>query len=133
MRSRRPTLFNAADLKRVHVEASRRLLAEGVNSVCCVPLISRNRVLGTLNVASLLEAALGQEEISLLNRIAIQVTIAVDNALAYQQIAEIKSSPSPASVPVMRGDRTSASGILFVQEEILYLTIANFRHSAVTN
>ncbi len=94
VRSRRPALFNADDLKRFHVEISRRLLAEGVNSVCCVPLISRNRVLGTLNVASTRETAFGQEEIDLLNQVAIQVAIAVDNALAYQQIAELSEKLS---------------------------------------
>lgn len=89
IKSRRPALFNAVDLKRFQVEISRRLLAEDVHSVCCVPLMSRDRVLGTLNVASTREAAFGQEAVDLLSRVANQIAIAVDNALAYRQIAEL--------------------------------------------
>ena len=94
VRSRRPVVFNADDLKKFRAEIAHRLLAEGVNSVCCLPLPARDTVLGTLNVASTRDAAFGPEEIDLLNRIAIQIALAVDNALAYQKIAELNEQLS---------------------------------------
>jgi formate hydrogenlyase transcriptional activator len=94
VRSRRPELFDADDLKQFPVEIARRLLAEGVQSVCCIPLISRDRVLGTLNVASVREGAFGPDNVALLEQIATQIAIAVDNALAYQRIAELNEKLS---------------------------------------
>jgi formate hydrogenlyase transcriptional activator len=94
VRTRRPAVFKTRDLKKFRAEIAHRLLAEGVNSVCCIPLLARDTVLGTLNVASRRHAAFGQEEIDLLNRIAIQIAIAVDNALAYQKIAELNEQLS---------------------------------------
>jgi len=55
--NRKPLLANRVDLERYDSEIARLLLAEGVKSICCVPLITRNRVLGALNVASLRDAA----------------------------------------------------------------------------
>lgn len=94
VRSRRPELFDADDLKQFRAEIARRLLAEGMQSVCCVPLMSRNRILGTLNVASLRRTAFGQNDVELLQQIATQIAIAVDNALAYQRIAELNEKLS---------------------------------------
>ncbi len=69
----------------------RRLLAEGVRAGCCVPLVTRERVLGTLNVASLRDSSFSQEDVDLLSQVATQVAIAVENALAFQEIAELKN------------------------------------------
>ena len=51
-RSGKPALFDEADLQRLNSEVGRSLLAEGVKSGCCVPLLSHGKVLGTLNVGS---------------------------------------------------------------------------------
>jgi formate hydrogenlyase transcriptional activator len=89
--NRRPLLANRADLERYDSEIARLLLAEGVKSLCCVPLVTRNRVLGALNVASLRDAAFTQEDADLLGQVAAQVAIAVENALAFRQIEELKN------------------------------------------
>src|SRR6266496_1127314 len=72
----------------------RALVSDGVKSGMCVPLVSRNRALGTINVGSLRDHAFGQEDLDLLTQIANQIAIAVENALAYQQIAELKDKLS---------------------------------------
>ena len=51
--TRKPALLNAEDLKQFQSEFVRQLNAEGVQSVCCLPLIAPSRILGTLNLASL--------------------------------------------------------------------------------
>jgi len=89
--NRKPLLANRVDLERYDSEIARLLLAEGVKSICCVPLITRNRVLGALNVASLRDAAFTQEDADLLGQVAAQVAIAVENALAFRQIEGLKN------------------------------------------
>lgn len=64
--------------------------AEGINSFCEVPLISRGRTLGVLAVARREENAFDREETVFLSQVAQQVAIAVENALAYGEIASLK-------------------------------------------
>ncbi|MGH8653737.1 MAG: PAS domain S-box protein [Gammaproteobacteria bacterium] len=45
--ARKPILVNAGDLKRFHSEFAKQLIAEGVRSACCLPLITPSRILGT--------------------------------------------------------------------------------------
>src|SRR5689334_8342725 len=89
--ARLPQLYSRADLERFDSDITRRLIAEGVRVECCVPLITRERVLGTLNVASFRDSAFPQEDQDLLTQVAAQVAIAVENALAFQEIAELKN------------------------------------------
>jgi formate hydrogenlyase transcriptional activator len=62
----------------------------GIKSVCHLPLTSRNRVLGVLGVGSLRENAFSQDDVTFLTQFARQVAIAVDNAVAYGQISDLK-------------------------------------------
>ena len=90
--NRQPLLVTRADLEQKYdSEMTRLLVAEGIRSGVCVPLITRDRVLGTLNVASLRDAAFQQSDVDLLGQVAGQVAIAVENALAFREIAELKN------------------------------------------
>ena len=73
-----------------HSEMARLHIAEGLKVACFVPLISRDRVLGTLNVASKCTDVFSQDDVDLLVQVANQIAIAVDNAQAFAQIAELK-------------------------------------------
>src|SRR5208283_5870588 len=64
---------------------------EGLRSGCIVPLITANRTLGTLSLSSRRPGAFTQEDVDLLMRVANQIAIAVENALAYREIAELKN------------------------------------------
>jgi formate hydrogenlyase transcriptional activator len=66
------------------------ILAEDIESVCALPLISRNRTLGVLGLGSRAENSFSPEDVDFLLRAAGQVAIAVENALAYREIAELK-------------------------------------------
>ena len=88
---RLPKQFVRAELERFNSDSARLLLAEGVRTVCFAPLITRERVLGTIGVASLRDTAFPQEDVDLLSQVAAQVAIAVENALAFEQIAELKN------------------------------------------
>jgi len=89
--TRSPQRYMRADLERFDTEITRRLIAEGMRVEYCVPLITRQSVLGTLNVASFRDSAFPQEDLDLLTQVGAQVAIAVENALAFQEIAELKN------------------------------------------
>jgi formate hydrogenlyase transcriptional activator len=89
--TRQPALVTSADAKRFPSAISQRFRAEGLESGCVVPLITANRILGTLSLASLRPGAFTGEDIDLLMRVATQVAIAIENALAYREIAELKN------------------------------------------
>src|SRR6267142_4971374 len=64
---------------------------EGLKSFCFLPLISRNRAIGTLVLARLRDDAFSQADISFLAQVATQIALAVENALAYCEIRELRS------------------------------------------
>lgn len=63
---------------------------EGIQSGCLLPLISRNRVLGVLALGRRYDRAFSEGDVSFLMQVASQVAIAMDNALAYGEIADLK-------------------------------------------
>ena len=64
--------------------------AEGFTVGCVLPLVSRGRVHGVLNLARREPNAFGPDEVQFLMQVASQIAIAVENAVAYSQIAELK-------------------------------------------
>jgi formate hydrogenlyase transcriptional activator len=90
--TRKPAVFVEQDLIALAAESkiAQRLLAEGVKSFCSIPLQSHDRILGTLNIGRLREGAFNADEVELLNQVAQQIAIAVENGLAYREIAELK-------------------------------------------
>jgi formate hydrogenlyase transcriptional activator len=67
-----------------------QISGEGIKSGCLLPLISRNRILGVLGLGRRQENAFKQSDVDFLMQVANQVAIAIENALAYGQIAELK-------------------------------------------
>jgi formate hydrogenlyase transcriptional activator len=64
--------------------------AEGTKALCHLPLPGRDRVLGVLSLGRRHDQPFSQDEFEFLGQVANQVGIAVENALAYGQIAELK-------------------------------------------
>ncbi len=91
MELRRPLVFSRDDLGRFPPPIPQVILhGEGILSLCVLPLISRSRVMGTLNFGSRREGAFTSEDLELLSSVAVQVAIALDNAFAYQEIQALK-------------------------------------------
>jgi formate hydrogenlyase transcriptional activator len=65
-------------------------IEEGLQTLCILPLSRGNRVLGALCLARLQKNAFTQPDVDFLSQIAGQIAIAIDNALAYRQISELK-------------------------------------------
>ncbi len=63
---------------------------EGIASGCCLPLVSHDRTLGVLGIGWRTENTSSAEDVEFLMRAAGQVAIAIENALAYREIEELK-------------------------------------------
>jgi formate hydrogenlyase transcriptional activator len=85
-----PLLISRLQTAECPAEATRALAKEGLKSVCCLPLVNRKRKLGVLLLASRHEQAFSVDDMNLLLQVANQVAIAVDNALAFREIADLK-------------------------------------------
>jgi formate hydrogenlyase transcriptional activator len=85
-----PLLARGAELDRFPNEIIRALRADGVVTICCVPLITQGRTFGTLNLASRREDAFPHQDVELLQQVSAQIAIAVENALAFKQIDALK-------------------------------------------
>jgi formate hydrogenlyase transcriptional activator len=83
------TVSTREDLVAVGSPRVKRLLELGIRSFCSIPLITRKGKLGTLNLGSTADHAFAPQDISFLKQVAAQVAIALDNARAYREIAEL--------------------------------------------
>jgi formate hydrogenlyase transcriptional activator len=88
--TRRPEVFDGSQLAQFASPLAQRLAAAGLKSLCCIPLITRNRVLGTLNVGSMKENAFAPSDVDFLSQVGAQAAIAIENATAFQEIAQLK-------------------------------------------
>jgi formate hydrogenlyase transcriptional activator len=91
VRQRQPVRFDKESLERLGGDSAKLLLDEGLQSGVCLPLLTRNAVLGTLNLASRQPDSFSDADIELLGQIAVQFAIALENALAYCEIEELKN------------------------------------------
>jgi formate hydrogenlyase transcriptional activator len=66
------------------------LAAEGVKTLCLIPLVNRGRVLGFLSLLRRTETPFTSEDVDFLSRASGQIAIAIENALAYREISELK-------------------------------------------
>src|SRR6266446_2826503 len=84
-------LARGAELDRYTSEIILTLRKEGLQSVCCVPLITQGRTFGSLNLASRRLDAFPPQDVELLQQVAAQIAIAVENALAFKEIDALKN------------------------------------------
>ena len=71
-------------------EGYRLAAAEGVKSACFIPLVSRGRALGDLMIVRKTEGTFTAEDVDFLSQAAGQIAIAIENALAYREISDLK-------------------------------------------
>jgi formate hydrogenlyase transcriptional activator len=87
---RETKVFNREELAAFGHGCTDLLLAAGVQSGCCIPLVTRKGILGVLSLASREKNAFGPQDVSLLKQVAVQVAIALDNSRAYFEIAQLR-------------------------------------------
>jgi formate hydrogenlyase transcriptional activator len=78
------------NLTKEEIAAEPKFVKAGHNSACMLPLISRGRVLGVFGVASHKENAFAEDDLTFLGQVADQIALAVENAVAYREISQLK-------------------------------------------
>jgi formate hydrogenlyase transcriptional activator len=110
------------------------LLTEGLRSAVSVPMTIKGRIIGTLNVGSRELGRYGQDEASLLTAIAEQVALAIENLLAYEQIAALKTRLEEENVYLQEEVRAEAAfGDVVGESPAILGVLANVRKVAKTD
>jgi len=86
----KPVIVNIDDTVDIHPEGYKIAVAEGFRNHFFIPLASHGRVLGVLAVGHTTEARFMPEDIEFLSQASGQIAIALENALAYREISELK-------------------------------------------
>ena len=89
--SLKPTITNTSnpDDFGPEVQAHNALLTEQ-KTVCNIPLVNRGRALGLLRVGRTAERPYDADEIDFLRQVGGQIAIAIENALAFEEITRLK-------------------------------------------
>jgi len=66
------------------------MLTAGFKSSCMLPIRGRHRVMGVLGLGRHADSPYGRDELDFLMQVSMQIAIAVENALAYEEIRELK-------------------------------------------
>ena len=69
----------------------RRLVAEGIQSMCAFPLVFQGKCIGTLSLVSLERDRYSDEDAAFLQEVANQVVLAIQNMQSYQEIDSLKA------------------------------------------
>jgi formate hydrogenlyase transcriptional activator len=83
----KPVVSDGNELSSVAHEVA---AAEGLKRICSIPLVNRGRALGILSILRTTETPFTPEDVDLLTRASGQIAIAIENALAYHEISELK-------------------------------------------
>ena len=89
-RRRETLVFRWKDIEALGEPAVGIMAAEGLRAVCSVPLQTRRGCLGALTVAKPADDPFSADEVLLLEQVAQPLAIAIENALAYQQISALR-------------------------------------------
>ncbi len=90
--TRQPLLIRHPDLAKYPADRySQRPVEGSPKSACLAPLISHGRTLGVAGISSTQPEKFTEEDLELFHRIAGQIAIAVENALAFREIEALKN------------------------------------------
>src|SRR5246500_496544 len=88
--SLKPVLFDSRNRDELEPDPYGLAAAEGLKAACNIPLVNRGRALGILSILRTTETPFTSEDVDFLNRASGPIAIAVENALAYREISELK-------------------------------------------
>jgi formate hydrogenlyase transcriptional activator len=86
----KPVVIDTRDPEEFVSATTEIALAEGIKARCLIPLVNRGRVLGILGTSRTTETSFASEDVDFLSRASGQIAIAIENALAYQEISKLK-------------------------------------------
>src|SRR5271156_4282685 len=83
----KPVVVNFREQNDLGPHAYNIAAAEGIEALCCIPLVNRGRGLGLLWICRTTETPFSPEDVDFLNRASGQIAVAVENALAFQKVS----------------------------------------------
>jgi GAF domain-containing protein len=83
-------IFSRKELETFQSTMARSLMAEGVQSLCCVPMMRPKGPLGVLVLASTRTDAFQTDDLNLLTQVANQLALALENHLASSEIIVLR-------------------------------------------
>jgi len=86
----KPVLLDGVDFERFPSPLYKKWVEAGFRSSCSIPLVTRNATLGTLELGRMSSQRFGDDDVELLVQMARQIAIALENSLAYRELAEMK-------------------------------------------
>ena len=86
----KPVVINTWEPNDLSSDASDLVAAEGIKTFCNIPLVNRGRALGILSILRTTETPFSPGDVDFLSRASGQIAIAIENALAYHEISQLK-------------------------------------------
>jgi formate hydrogenlyase transcriptional activator len=86
----KPVIFDLREPDEPRPEPYDVAAAEGIKAVCSIPLANRGRAVGILSILRTTETPFSPGDVDFLSRASGQIAIAIENALAYHEISELK-------------------------------------------
>jgi len=82
--------------------------SDGIRGFVCVPIRARHRILGTISLGRQTEDRFTDEEVALLECVADQIGLAIDNARLYGEVNRQLDDLRRAQVEVVKAERLAA-------------------------
>jgi formate hydrogenlyase transcriptional activator len=86
----KPVVVDMRERNGLASEPSDIMAAEGIKAFCNIPLANRGRALGILSILRTTETPFSPGDVDFLSRASGQIAIAIENALAYHEISQLK-------------------------------------------
>lgn len=86
----KPVVVDMRERNELASDASDIVAAEGIKAFCNIPLANRGRALGILSILRTTETPFSSGDVDFLSRASGQIAIAIENALAYHEISQLK-------------------------------------------
>jgi formate hydrogenlyase transcriptional activator len=83
-------IFSREEIRALDGEIARSFLAEGLQSLCCVPLLRPSGPVGVFVLGSTRKHAFKSHDISMLEQVAAQLAVAIENHRAAAEIEALK-------------------------------------------
>lgn len=88
---RAPLIFSKDEMQGFPAGTADHLLAEGLQALCCVPMLRPKGPLGVLVLGSTRPDAFTTDDLTLLNQVAAQLAIAIENARTAREVEQLRS------------------------------------------
>jgi formate hydrogenlyase transcriptional activator len=109
LQERAPLIFSQQQMQSFEAGITRTLLAEGLRSLCCVPLSRPKGALGVLVLGSTRADAFHPDDLTLLHQVAAQFAIALENQRAMAEIEALKQRLSAETKYLLGEFRSTGS------------------------